>query len=430
MLLVYLEKSAPRITYIFKHICWRILAIEVEFTSVIEEFISQPGPKCSYGKKPLGNELFFQSHGLLTQQGIESVEISIKAWDNTIGFFPVSEKSALPFDIFSAGFYLLSRYEEYLPHVKDDRGRFPASESLGFQNEFLQQPVIDIWAYKLKELLKFHFPEIAFPKKKATIHTIVEARKPYAYLQRGLFRSAIGYFTDLFKLQFKKIGDRTSVITGIKKDPNDSFEWFLDLAKGNRQKLSVFFMLGEALTFEESFNTHREQFKMLVKYVGDYANVGLIFSDQALSDYELLKSEKRRMEDITNRALENSMNARLLVNLPEIYRNLVELEIREDFTLFYEDTLGFRAGTCTPFLFYDLDFEIKTPLIVHPVAVSTSVFKNKYVSDIEKKLSAIQNEVADVNGTYSMVFSNTDFYPSKVNEIWIRTFSEMMQRNE
>jgi hypothetical protein len=430
MLLVYLEKTGPRITYIFRHIFRRILGIEVDFTDAIETFIAYSGPKCSYGKKPLGNELFFQSHGLLTQQGVESVDITVKEWGDTVGFFQVSEKSALPFDIFAAGFYLLSRYEEYLPHVKDELGRFPASESLGAKNEFLEQPVIDIWAYKLKALLQQHFPEMVFPPRKSSLHTIIEAQTPYAYLQRGLFRTTIGYFSDLLKFRFKRIGERTSVVAGVKKDPNNTFEWLLKTAKGSKNRLSVFFMLGEALSFDQSFNTHREQFKLLVKYVADYAKVGLIFSYEALRDYELLKNEKKRMEDITNRSLINSMNARLLVNLPEFYRNLVELEIKEDFTMYYEDAAGFRAGTCTPFLFYDLDYEIKTPLIIHSIGVCTSAIKNKYVSDIEKKLKTLHSRVIAVNGTFCMVFSNTDFNNVKSNDHWIRIFSEIIHNHE
>ena len=43
-------------------------------------------------------------------------------------FFEQTENSALPFDVFAAGFYLLSRYEEYLPHIKDRFHRFPAKK--------------------------------------------------------------------------------------------------------------------------------------------------------------------------------------------------------------------------------------------------------------------------------------------------------------
>ena len=51
------------------------------------------------------------------------------------------------------------------------------------------------------------------------------------------------------------------------------------------------------------------------------------------------------------------------ISIPQSYRQLIELEIKRTYTMGYINHVGFRAGTCTPFLFYDLDFEIQTPLI-------------------------------------------------------------------
>ena len=151
MLLIHTQKVTSRVDYAFKHICTRILGVKVEFTSVIEQFIAHQGPKISYGKQPMGNELFIQAHGLLTQEGFDDVDSSVQPWGDTIGLFPASEKSALPFDIFAASFYLLTRYEEYIPHLKDELGRFPPEESLAFKENFLDQPVVDIWAYRFKD---------------------------------------------------------------------------------------------------------------------------------------------------------------------------------------------------------------------------------------------------------------------------------------
>ncbi|MAP55166.1 hypothetical protein [Altibacter sp.] len=424
--LVYTQKVTPRITYIFKHICTRILGLEVNFTSQIEDFIAYDGPKLSYGKQPMGNELFIQSHGLLTQQGIDSEDIAVKDWEATKCFFAMGEKSDLPFDIFSAGFYLLSRFEEYLPHVKDEMGRFPANESLAFNNGFLSQPVVDIWAYKFKAVLLQHFPSLVFLPKSMTVHNLVKARQPYAYNQRGAFRSLVGYGKDLLQFKMSRILERSRVIMGLRQDPFDTFEWLISEARRSTNKLTVFFLLGEATVFEESINTYRQKFKMLLKYVSDYKEVGLIFSFDALQDYEMLRIEKKRIESITNRSLQSSMNAQYLVHLPELYRNLVELEVQKDFTMGYENEPGFRAGTCTPFLFYDLDYEIKTPLIIHPITASTRSFKNKYASDITKKIDQLWTSVAEVHGTFSIVFTNRDFTPTIGNTIWRELFSKKL----
>ncbi len=426
MLLIYTQKLTPRISYIFKHVCLRILGIEVVFTSVIEEFIAHVGPKISYGKKPLGNELFFQSYGLLEQQGLEAIDFSVKKWGETFGFFSVSNSSALPFDIFSASFYMITRYEEYLPHVKDEVGRFMASESLAFKEGFLHQPIVDIWAYIFKDKLLEAFPELPFPQKKLIIHPVIEAAQPYAYKQKGIFRSFVGFVNSLFKGKFRNLVDHTQVLLGIKRDPLDTFKWIVNKATRSDFNLTVFFLLGNALSFNESMNTHRQKFKLLIKFVSDYKDVGLIFSFNSLSNYEMQKSEKRRMEEITNRSLVNTMNSEFLVNLPDIYRHLVELEVKRDFTMVFRDTIGFRAGTCTPFLFYDLDYEIKTPLIIHSAAMTTLAFQKKYASDIEKTVNTAIAAVAKVNGTFTMIFSNKDFASTENNKVWRNIFSEKL----
>lgn len=426
MLLIYIQKKTPRISYIFKQICLRILGIQVNFTSDIEKFNSYIGPKISYGNKALDDELFFQSYGLLEQQGFEAIDITVKKWDDTYGFFSVSNNSTLRFDIFSASFYMLTRYEEYLPHVKDDQGRFMASESLAYKYGFLQQPIVDIWAYKLKDVLLQRYPKMEFPPKKITIFPLIEASQPYSYRQKGFFRSVIGFAGNLFTGKLRNVAERAQVLMGLKRDPLDSFKWIVNNARRNDMKMVVFFLLGESMVFEESINTRTEKFKMLIKYVADYKQVGLIFSAGSLNDYELLKKEKHWMEEITNRRLDSSINSNFLVNLPDIYRHLVELEVQNDYTMIFRNTVGFRAGTCTPFLFYDLDYEIKTPLMVHPSAMTTYAFQQRYSNDILKTVNSLLSEVEKVNGTFSMIFTNKDFSPSEGNKIWRSIFAEKL----
>ena len=425
MLLIYTPKTTHRITYTFKHIFIRVLGIEVDFTNSIEVFIAHTGPKISYGKKPLGNEFFIQSYGLLTQQGFESIDIAIKNWEETKCFFSVGEKSALPFDIFSASFYLLSRYEEYLPHVKDEKGRFLASESLAYKENFLQYPMVDIWAYKFKELLIKTFSEIQFPKKKMTIHNLIDASQPFVYQQKGLLRSLSGFVKDLFKFKLRNIIKRFGVVLGFKEDPFNNFDWIIDTVKGHKIKLTVFFLLGEAVNFIEGTNYRRKKFKLIIKTVSDYKQVGLIFSKDALKNYEILKKEKKQLESITNRDLLSSMNTHFMVSLPDNYRNLVELEVKKDFSMVYENQSGFRASSCTPFLFYDLDYEIVSPLLIHPIALTTKAFKDKKESEINKTIEALKASVKSVNGTFSMVFTNRDFISIKRNKIWQKLFERL-----
>jgi len=165
MLLVYTHKITPRLNYIFKQICTRILGVPVSFTTKVEEFIAHDSLKMSYSTQQLGNEFHIKSHQILFEQGLSDLDIHIHDWDDTKCFFYNGDKGDMPFDIFAATFYLLSRYEEYLPHVKDVHGRFTAEQSLAFKYRFLEKPLVDIWAYQFLEKLKEKFPDYAYKNR-------------------------------------------------------------------------------------------------------------------------------------------------------------------------------------------------------------------------------------------------------------------------
>lgn len=425
MLLIYSLKTTQRITYIFKHICFRILGIEVNFTNVIEDFIAYSGPKLSYGKKELGDELFIQSTELLMQDGFESIDITVKDWGETKCFFAVGKNSSLPFDIFAASFYLLSRYEEYLPQVKDEKGRFLASESIAFKAEFLQDPVVDIWAYKFKDLVLQTFPDIKYCARKPCVHTIINASQPLLYKNKGLLRTLIGFLNDLFSFNLKSIFDRSTVLFGFRKDPFNTFNWIINSVKKSKSSLTVFFLLGASKIFEESLNSQKESFKLLIKNVSDYQEIGLIFSDEALNSLAVLNEEKEKIEAITNRTLRRSMNNEYLVSLPHNYRNLIELEIATDFTMVYENVIGFRASTCSSFLFYDLDYEIVTPLKIHPISLTAKGLNKIPTSKKTETIQKMMESVKKVNGTFSMIFDNYNFMDSKKNTVLKTIFSEI-----
>ena len=153
MILVYTHQITPRLSYVFNILFKHFLSYDIRLTVHLDEFISFDGMKISYTKKPLGNELFFSSHSILFEKGILDQSIHVKSWNGKKIFFEQTESSALPFDVFAASFYLLSRYEECLPHIKDRFHRFPAKESLAYKNDFLKVPIIEYWLKDLVEII-------------------------------------------------------------------------------------------------------------------------------------------------------------------------------------------------------------------------------------------------------------------------------------
>lgn len=431
MLLVYTHKITPRLTYTFKHICKRILGLEVSFTSKVEDFIAHDSLKMSYTKQPLSSELFVRSNTLLFEQGLSDLDISVHQWDATKGFFAAGERSDLPYDIFAASFYLLSRYEEYLPHVKDDYGRFLAKDSLAYKHRFLNQPIVDIWAFKLQEVLKTRFPDFVFSKRTYKVQPVIDVPMAYYFRKKGFLRTIGGTFSDIGRLKFKQLYQRYSVLMGFKRDPYDTFKWMIRKQKQSHFKFMVLFLIGDYSTYDKNISTNKKEFVSLIKSVADYCSVGIKASYFALEDISILKKEKQKMEAIVNRDLKAVRHSFSKLNLPKSYRHLIDLEIHQDFSMGYVDTLGFRAGTCTPFQWYDLDYEVQTPLQINPYqCLDYALLKYNSQLDKSEHLQKLIHQIQAVNGTFVPVFHNYTFSDEERWEGYKAFFNQILETVE
>jgi len=94
----------------------------------------------------------------------------------------------------------------------------------------------------------------------------------------------------------------------------------------------------------------------------------------------------------------------------------------------YYSHIGFRASTCTPFYFYDLDFEIQTPLKIFPFAINDDTFLAQQLTEKEAylKIKALEQEVKKVNGTFITIFHNTLLSDMQSNEQWINLYKKTL----
>ena len=430
MLLVYTNQVTPRLTYVFKHIFTRILNIRVDFTTKIEAFIAHDGLKLSYTRQALGNEFFVQSTDLLFNQGIDYLDIQVTDWKGVPVFFQVNPSLPLPFDIFAATFYLLSRYEEYLPHVKDTFERYPAEESLAYQHKFLDKPVVDIWAYRLRDLLKEKFPDYPFKKRRFDYIASIDIDLAYKYKHKGIVRTIGGYLTDLFRLDIQNSIERSLVLFKLKRDPFDTYSWLLRLQKKYKVPFLFFFSMGDYSSFDKNISYNNQKYRMLIKDIADYADVGLHPSYYTMKNDARLVKEKKRLEQIVNFPITKSRQHYLRIALPETYQNLIDAEITEDYTMGYASHYGFRAGTCTPFYFYDLDFEIQTPLKVFPFAVMDGTLKDYLQFTTKKSFDIIYKlveEVKNVDGLFISIFHNESISGTGRWVGWHKHYDELLK---
>ena len=160
MLLIHVPRLTNRLGYTLNVLFRHILKVDFEITDNLDVYESHEGPKFCYGQRKLDSGLFIRSCDLLFRTTIEEQTPRCFQYEGVAALFPVhNAQSVLPFDIFAASFYCLSRYEEYLPHITDAHGRFPAAESLAYRCHFLDKAIVDRWALMLAAKISECYPE-------------------------------------------------------------------------------------------------------------------------------------------------------------------------------------------------------------------------------------------------------------------------------
>jgi hypothetical protein len=431
MVLIFTTRITSRNKFTFKLILSEILGIEYQLTSDLQEFEQYAGPKFSYGRQALGEELFFQSTGLLFETGIVVQELQSLNWKGLNVFYPTHKNSSLPFDPFAASFLLVSRYEEYLPHIKDKHGRFAAHQSLAYQHNFLDTPVVNQWALEILSILENRFGKIQRKASQYAFIPTIDIDNAWAFQHKGFIRAGAGLIADLINLKFKHFTQRLSVLFRLKQDPYDTYEYQLELIEKYKLDTVFFFLLGNFATFDRNVPYQNKHMQSLIKFVADIGEIGIHPSYASNSALPILQEEVHRLSGILHQEIHNSRQHFLKLNLPQTYHRLIECDITDDYTMGYAELPGFRASIASPFFFYDLDLEVETSLKIHPFAIMDGTLKDYLKIEPDQAAEIINpliQKVKAVNGTFISVWHNESFAENERWKGWRRVYEDLIEK--
>lgn len=430
-LLILVPKITNRLQYTFELLFKEELGITYELTTDKDTFISYDGAKFQYGESKLIEESLFQkSTNILFERDITDQNIKICNYKESKAIYPVfNESSIFPFDIFAASFYIISRYEEYLPHVCDNHNRFQPQDSILYKMDVLQKPIINIWAQDLGNIITTHFPNIQLKKKSFRFIPTYDIDAAWAYKNKGLFRTASAFFRDLLHLNFNEIKLRWNVLTNKRMDPFDTFNYQIELQKELKLNPLYFILCGDYATNDKNISILNTNFQNLIKHIGDYALVGIHPSYSSYLKKEVIKKEVTRLSNVLNREITMSRQHFLRLYLPQSYQILIELDILNDYSMGYASQAGFRAGYADTFAFFDLENDTKTKLKIHPFALMDGTMRDYLQLDTQESFEKAKNliqEVKNVNGTFILLWHNETLSGEKRWEGWITLYRKIL----
>jgi hypothetical protein len=399
----------PRMLYVFDTLFCDMSGIRYQCTSDPEDFNSFTGPKLRYGGENRAGCPFIQPSGLLSETGIRDKNPEFSFWQKTpVLFRSTDDAGILPFDLFAASFFLLTRYEEYIPFKPDVHGRFPGVSSLMGKNQLLHIPLVDLWLKMLKEKLEECFDSLSFPIRSFKFIPTIDADSAWAILHKPLLPRWGAALKELVTGLWNSLAFRFRVWLRLAPDPFDTWNLIGEMHRNASQPL-VFFLLGKYNKYNKNSSVSSPAFRNLIRKTGEKGRACIHPSYEAAMDGKILLKEVSLLRSISDSDIFRSRQHFLRFRLPETYRNLLAAGIREDYSMGYADIPGFRAGTCKPFFWYDLDSETSTLLKLYPITVMDGTLKDYLKlspADAMVIIRDLQQEVNRYGGTFVSVWHN------------------------
>ena len=409
-MILFSNTITHRLRYIAGFIGHQIISEAIIVTDNRTDFIAYPGLKINYSNEEItASDFSIQPQSLLFEKGIQSKTISCFETNGYKAFFKTN--GDFPFDIFAASFYLLSRYEEYLPHEKDMYGRYAHENSIAFKEGFLNLPLINIWIQHFKELLKQKFPDSRLLTPDFRLLPTYDIDEAYSYKHKDWWRSAGAAIKDLLKGKFEQLALRRKVLNNKMKDPFDAYDWMDNLHRQYELKPRYFFLVPDKTgKYDRNILPKETALQVLIKQHSDKYQIGIHPSWQSGDESSMIKKEKETIEKIIQTKITASRQHFIRFTLAQTFRYLIDAGIKEDFSMGYGSINGFRASVASPYYWYDLEKEITTDLLLYPFCYmeANSFFEQKFSSEQAlEEMRHYYQQIKKVNGTFISIWHNT-----------------------
>lgn len=422
-MLIYAHKITPRLEYVCAFIFRQYFGIDCSLTSDLDLFSISNEEKLNYSLSSTPCRYTIKPADLLFEKTINAQQISCFEDEGYKAFFKTTD-SNFPFDIFAAVFYLLSRYEEYLPHTTDQYGRYAHENSIAFKENFLQQPLVNIWLNKFSVSIQRAYPGISIKTQLFSFTPTYDIDIAWSFKNKGLLR-------DAGAMILKPSSQRWKVLRGKEKDPYDCYG-FLNRLHDQFNLNPVYFFLVAASRgrYDKNNDISGVAFKKLIKDHAEKYRIGLHPSWKSNEETELLTPEKRYLELQSEKSITLSRQHYLKYNLPHTLNSLIKAGIKDDYSLGYGTVNGFRASVATSFNWYDLQQESETSLILHPFCFmdATSAFQTKASAHhVYEELLYYFSICKEVNADLITIFHNNILGGTGDFAEWPRMYERFLQ---
>lgn len=414
LITIYTNSSSPRLEYVCNFIFHKVLRCRYALTSQISDY---QNAECAinYSATHLESGLQVIPSGMLFETSYRTcVPKPDQLRAQTVIFKQPEEikEYQFGFDVFSAVFYFISRYEEWQEGKRDEHERFEAEHSWLCANGLLQRPLVDEWICLLKTALEKK-TQLVFPEKKFQFISTIDVDNLYAFKAKSVIRSLGGGFKDLLRGKTSLVSDRIKVLFSSQKDPFDVYDTICKTAGAYKHTLLFFFLYSNNTRFDRTVKPGSSAYKKVVATLSEYGiEAGLHPSYASYNDKRLLANEIQSWQIITQKPVSLSRQHYLRFDITTTPLLLQQQGILADFTMGFASKAGFRAATSHPFQYYNFHKEQAEKLIFVPFAImdgSYFVYKNLSPEHFLKDALELAEIVKKTGGIFVTVTHERSF---------------------
>jgi hypothetical protein len=430
-LIIYSPTYTPRSQYVFRQ-CFEVLhPLNWRTTRDLNTYLQADGVKINYSDTAQDPaEFWIKPAGLLAAGDIASIKPMVK-WEQDLPWFFGEAGEDFPGDLFSQIFYLLSRYEEYLPFKPDRHNRFTAANSLAQTEGFLHLPVVEHWLLLLRKKVLARFPGFDWPFPSYEFVSTVDIDRAFSMQYLENWRYLAGIARDLLGLRFVHLYKRWKAWFEVFEDPYFSIPSILEWHKAAEIKCRYFFLVADYGKHDINNPVTSPIMRSLIKMLSGHQDYGVHPSYASNKDPERILMEKKRVEDFGKIVVEHSRQHFLMLRFPQTYRSLMAAGIKHDHSMGYADNVGFRAGVSRPYQWYDLEEEASKDFWIHPFAamdVTLRSYLKLKPAQAEEKMTQLREQCLAVGGHFCILWHNSSFFAAEGWKGWPEVYERVVKR--
>ena len=324
-------------------------------------------------------------------------------------------------DVFSASFFMLTRWEEYVNTNRDSHNRFPAYESLAYKEGFLDRPIVNELVEEFKGKLLELDSSLIFKKREFELiltHDVDEVK--FWKSKKQLSRIVMGDILKRknMKLAFNRIKEYYLVSKAKIQDPFDTFEWIMDKSEAIGVKSRFYFMSGGVTQHDNRYNIKTQ--KELMSKIKERGHIiGIHPSYNAYNDFEQFKKEKELLEKVCECKIDEGREHYLRFEVPTTWQIWEDNGMKIDSTCGYADREGFRCGTGDEFSVFNILTREKLRLKERPlIYMDDNRLANERVYDKDvliKTITRLKEKNIQYNSLHTLLFHQNIFVSDELD---------------